>query len=155
MQFMRVRFGELIDARIAFEPQLAATAATHRNAEQLAELFAAATDMAVLTSDKTRFRTPYNQFHRSLAEACDNPVLLMAGVTFRKVWDVVHSEITYTRESLTATARAHHELAEAVAARDAAAATALSHGYLLEYRAWLRRHRPELLERPVRWISTT
>jgi DNA-binding FadR family transcriptional regulator len=151
MQFMRVRFGELIDARILFEPQLAAAAATSRTDGQVAELRVAVAEME--TADRARFHLPYNRFHRVLAEACANRVLLMAGVTFRKVWDGLHPDVSYTRESMAATALAHRELADAVAAGDAAAATDASSRYLRDYRAWLTRHQPALLDRPVLWMG--
>lgn len=159
MQFMRVRFGELIDARIAFEPQVAGAAAGHRTDGELARLQAAAAEMTRLTEraglQTAQFREPYNRFHHILAEACHNQVLLMAGVTFRKVWDSLHIDVAYSLESLAATARAHAEIARAVALGDAMAATEASHRHLLQYRAWLVRHQPELLERPVRWIGTS
>lgn len=156
MQFMRVRFGELIDARIAFEPQVAGAAAAHRSDAQVTGLRAAAAEMTELTElEPARFRVPYNRFHHTLAEACHNPVLLMAGVTFRKVWDSLHVDVTYSPGSLDATARAHREIADAVTDQDATAATDASHRHLLQYRAWLARHQPELLERPVRWIGTS
>jgi DNA-binding FadR family transcriptional regulator len=158
MQFMRVRFGQLIDARIAFEPQVAAAAAVRRTDAQMAQLHAAATEMTELTEltelELARFRVPYNRFHHILADACHNPVLLMAGVTFRKVWDSLHVDVAYSLDSLAATAQAHHEIAASVASGDAVAATEASHRHLLQYRAWLARHQPELLERPVRWIGT-
>jgi len=158
MQFMRVRFGELIDARIAFEPQVAGSAAEHRTPEQLARLHAAASEMTGLAGradlETYRFQTAYDRFHHILAEACHNPVLLMAGVTFRKVWDSLHVDVSYSPDSLAATAKAHREIAGAVDLGDAVAATEASHRHLLQYRAWLARHQPELLERPVRWIGT-
>ena len=164
MQFMRVRFGQLIDARIAFEPQVAGAAAEHRTDAELADLWEAAAQMTELARppggteltvrDGARFRVPYNRFHHALADACHNPVLLMAGVTFRKVWDSLHVNVTYTLESLVATARAHHEIAEAVDRADAVGATEATHRHLLQYRAWLVRHQPELLDRPVRWIGS-
>lgn len=158
MQFMRVRFGELIDARIAFEPQIAGAAAEHRTDAQLVRLHTAAAEMTEVAGrqelERTRFQTSYNRFHHILADACHNPVLLMAGVTFRKVWDSLHVDVTYSLDSLAATAKAHHEIADAVDQGDAVAATGASHRHLLQYRAWLARHQPELLERPVRWIGT-
>lgn len=158
MQFMRVRFGELIDARIAFEPQVAGAAAERRTAAELAALHAAAARMTELAGrpelEKSRFQAAYNRFHHILAEACHNPVLLMAGVTFRKVWDSLHVDVAYSAGSLAATAEAHHEIARAVEDGDAVGATGASHRHLLQYRAWLARHQPELLDRPVRWIGT-
>lgn len=158
MQFMRVRFGELIDARIAFEPQVAGAAAEHRTDDQLAELHTTAARMSELSGrselERPAFQAAYNRFHHILAEACHNPVLLMAGVTFRKVWDSLHVDVAYSLDSLAATAQAHREIAAAVDRGDAVAAADASHRHLLQYRAWLARHQPELLQRPVRWIGS-
>jgi DNA-binding FadR family transcriptional regulator len=70
------------------------------------------------------------------------------------VWDSLHVDVTYSPGSLAATAAAHHEICDAVDRGDVSAAAGASHRHLLQYRAWLARHQPELLERPVRWIGT-
>ena len=155
MQYMRIPFGEVLTARIAFEPPVAAAAAEHRTDAQLAQLVASVEEMDLSVGDVDRFRQPYNAFHHTLAESTGNRVLLLAGVTFRKVWDVVHAEVEYSRESLLATSQAHRRLAEAVGDRAADEAAEACRKHLSASRTWLERHQPELLARPVIWTGTT
>jgi DNA-binding FadR family transcriptional regulator len=153
LQFLRVNFAEVIDARIAFEPQIAEAAACQRTDRQLAELMHAAGEMSALIGHWERFRTPYNAFHRVLAESTGNRAMLVAGVTFRKVWDVMHADVNYADTELAATIQAHRRLADAVLARDADSARHASRAHLVDYKKWLVHHQPELLNRRVVWVG--
>jgi DNA-binding FadR family transcriptional regulator len=110
--------------------------------------------MSALAGHWSRFRTPYNTFHRVLAEATGNRALLVAGLTFRKVWDVMHAQVKYAEPQLKATVRAHQELAEAVLVRDGETAQRASRAHLVEYKQWLERHQPDLLSKRVEWVGT-
>jgi DNA-binding FadR family transcriptional regulator len=154
LEFLRVDFGEVIDARIAFEPQIAEAAAHRRDERQLARLMLAVGEMSALAGHWDRFQTPYNTFHRVLAEATGNRVLLVAGLTFRKVWDVMHSEVRYAERQLTATVRSHQNVAEAVLMRDGETARQASRAHLVEYKQWVERHQPDLLHKRVEWVGT-
>jgi DNA-binding FadR family transcriptional regulator len=154
LEFLRVRFGEVIDARIAFEPQIAEAAAACRSDRQLAELMHAVGEMRALTSNPGQFQGPYNSFHRTLAESTGNGVVRVVGVTFRKVWDVMHAEVNYTRQALVETSLAHRLLADAIVNQDRDAARAASKAHLVEYKKWLVSNQPELLRRRVEWVGT-
>jgi DNA-binding FadR family transcriptional regulator len=155
MQYMRIPFGEVLTARIAFEPPVAAAAAEHRTDLQLAQLMASVEEMDLSVVDVEGFMTPYNAFHHTLAESTGNKVLLMAGVTFRNVWDIVHPEVEYSRNALLATTQAHRRMVEAIGDHAAGDAAEACRKHLSEYRTWLERHQPELLERPVIWTRST
>ena len=155
MQYMRIPFGEVLTARLAFEPPVAAAAAEHRTELQLAQLRSSVEEMALAVGDRERFMPPYNAFHHTLAESTGNRVLLMAGVTFRNVWDLVHAEVEQSRDSLVATTEAHRRLVDAIGRRAAADAAEACRKHLTGYRTWLERHQPDLLARPVVWTGTT
>ncbi|HEY1973630.1 MAG TPA: FCD domain-containing protein [Pseudonocardia sp.] len=157
MQFMRVPFGEVLDARIVFEPQVADAAARHRTAEQAGALMVGVSgmDAAVRDSDNSPddFQLAYDGFHRVLAESTHNRVLLLTGLTFRKIWDPIHAEVSYGLEALRRTVAAHRQLARAVADQDPDGARVASHRHLVEYRDYLREHQSALLDRRVAWAT--
>jgi len=152
LQFMKVRFGSVIESRVAIEPEIAATAALARTEAQLDEMSGIVTAMEGSLSVHDAFAHGYNGFHKTLGEATGNPVLVMTGATFRRIWETLHPEIVADRESALGTVRAHRNLLEAVRARNPEAARAASRRHLVEYRNWVAENRPEWLERRVSWI---
>ena len=152
LQFMRVRFESVIDSRVAIEPEIAATAALARTQTQLDELGASVAAMETSLSDPIAFAHGYNGFHKTLGEATRNPVLLMTGATFRRIWETLHPEIVAYRESALGTARAHRNLFEAVRVQDPEAARSASRRHLVDYQDWVARNRSEWLRRRVEWI---
>jgi DNA-binding FadR family transcriptional regulator len=153
MQFLRVPFGEILDARVAFEPQVAAEAARRRDDLQAAGLAACVDQMQAAIGDPAAFHPAYDRFHRLLAESTHNRVLLLSGLTFRRIWAPIHAEVVYGPESLTRTVAAHRQLARAVRDRVPEAAGAASRRHLAAYRKHLESHQPELLSRRVRWAT--
>jgi DNA-binding FadR family transcriptional regulator len=152
LQAMKVRFGSVIDARVSIEPEIAAGAALARSQAQVDDLAAAVADMYAAQSDSLEFQPAYNRFHKTVGEATHNPVLLMTGATFRRIWETLHPEIAVGAAEAGATARAHRSLFEAIRDRDPGAARTASRRHLELYRAWVAEHRPEWLERRVEWI---
>ena len=155
MQFMRVPFREVLDARIAFEPQVADEAARQRTEPQADELLASVDAMRAAVGDHERFQGAYDGFHRLLATSTNNRVLLLSGLTFRKIWEPIHAEADYGSKQLPRTVSAHRQLATAVRDRDPDAARAASRRHLTEYRSHLQAHQPELLDRRVTWATNS
>ena len=153
MQFMRVPFGEVLDTRIVFEPQIAEVAARQRTPLQAEALQVRVGRMQKATADDEAFQESYSEFHRILAEATQNRVLLLTGVTFRKIWEPVHAEVRRVPEARHRTVLAHRHLANAVAYRDSVAASTASRQHLIEYRDYLENHQPALLARRVEWAT--
>lgn len=153
LQSMKVRFGSVLDSRVAIEPEIAAAAALARDDAQVEALAASADAMLVALGDPAEFRRQYDRLHQVLGEATHNPVLLMTATTFRRIWETLHPEITADLAEARGTARAHRNLCDAVRDRDPLAARAASLRHLTLYRAWVSEHRPQWLERRVEWIA--
>jgi DNA-binding FadR family transcriptional regulator len=153
MQFMRVPFREVLDTRIAFEPQVAEEAARRRTREQATDLTARAEQMGSAIGDIEGFTAAYDRFHRLLAESTHNRVLLLGGLTYRKIWEPIHAEVDYGLAELAPTVAAHRRLARAVRERDPEAARAASRRHLTAYRGYLEARRPHLLDRRVEWAT--
>ncbi|WP_323747060.1 FadR/GntR family transcriptional regulator [Catenulispora pinisilvae] len=128
----------LVEARLAIEPGVAALAARHRSAEQLARLEASATPGAEAgsgagTAQGSERRKRAN-FHRELAGACGNPVL----------YEVVDSLLAARAGEQRALRRLvpdrardldqHWAIFEAVRDRDAELAEELTRSHLIELR---------------------
>ncbi|GAA0615296.1 FadR/GntR family transcriptional regulator [Sporichthya brevicatena] len=152
LQFMKVRFGVVMDARIAIEPEIAAAAAEHRKPEQVRALAAAVKDMKAATTKLSNFQDPYDRFHVLLGECSQNPLLFMTGLTFRRIWSNLHPE-NAANDSATAAAvvRAHQRLLTAVEKQDAEAARRTSRRHLTQYRSWVNENLPEWFDRRVEW----
>lgn len=130
----------LVEARLAIEPGVAALAARHRSAEQLARLEASATPGAEAGSGagagaaQGSERRKRANFHRELAGACGNPVL----------YEVVDSLLAARAGEQRALRRLvpdrardldqHRAIFEAVRDRDAALAEELTRSHLIELR---------------------
>jgi GntR family transcriptional repressor for pyruvate dehydrogenase complex len=153
MHHLGVPFGDVIDARIAFEPQVAEVAARNRGDTQVDELWHTVETMSAATAEWPRFKEGYNSFHRTLAECSGNLVLLMSAVTYRTIWDAVQDELRVTQDDLSGTAHALERIAKAVAAQDEAAAREASRRYFLTSKAFMERNQPELLRRKVEWVG--
>lgn len=141
---------ELIDARLAIEPQIAALAAENRNTEHLARLeIALESAMAGPTSqsnpDPSR---PGRNFHRDLAAASGNQIL----------FEVIDSLLTRRRQEQAAIRSAfsdrerdlnqHKALLAAVARGKSVQASQLMHSHLLAIRevAVAHFHKPQYEE---------
>jgi DNA-binding FadR family transcriptional regulator len=153
MQHLGVPFSDVIDARIAFEPQVAEAAARHRSDAQVDALWRTIEAMTETADDRPRFKEAFNAFHRTLAESSGNLVLLMTAVTFRTIWDAVQDDLRVTEKDLLGTAKALERIAKAVAAQDPAAASDASNRYFRAAREHMERHEPKLLRRQVEWVG--
>jgi DNA-binding FadR family transcriptional regulator len=156
LQFMKVRFASVMDSRLAIEPEIAAAAALARSGAQLDALAGVVSAMGAVITDSRDAAMPfqqlYNRFHETLGEATRNPVLLMTGATFRRIWETLHPEIVADPAAALGTVRSHRNLLTAIREEDPDAARAASRRHLTRYRAWVTENRPEWFERRVEWV---
>mgnify|MGYP001809676219 CR=1 FL=1 len=123
----------VMQARLALEPALARLAALHASAAQLLEIAARATAPATRPTWR-QFENFDAQFHRAVAEAACNPVLLHLYDTLA----ALRRAVTWTRHRAAPVGPPgnhhpwtdHAAIARAIAARDGAAAEAAMHAHL-------------------------
>lgn len=151
LQFHDATFKTLLDARVMFEPPIAAEAAQRATDDDLAALHA---NIELARADgrrmSQRVRTEM-EFHRLLAEASKNPLasVIVATIAAALVNEIaeVHVEHDFAREI-----ESHVDIVEAVAARRPDRAETLMRGHLEELLASVETAYPTLLRRPIRWM---
>lgn len=125
---------EVLFARDLIEPDVAALAAKHATAEQLAELSKALGDMVCCSADDPMHVVHDRRFHFGLAEASGNSALLLAvqalwmpreQAVYMRLEKHFHTETVWQRSILE-----HREILEAVKRRDAKAARTAMHRHL-------------------------
>ncbi len=131
---------ELIEVRLAVEPQmvrLAVTNATHRDLERLGE---ALESLEACGTDREAYSRYDAQFHLALAECSRNPLMVWL---YRHVNDVRNhaqwsamKDVILTKERLDDYNAQHRDIYEAIKTRDAARAVSIITAHL----ATARRH---------------
>lgn len=129
---------ELIEVRLAIEPDIARMAVANATARDLERLEAAITECEAAIDDPEAFSQADERFHRTLAEATRNPLMIwlygkINDVRGHAQWNAMKGNI------LTATRIAeynvqHRNLFEAVRSRDTEAAVELIESHLEEAR---------------------
>lgn len=133
---------ELIDVRIAVEPDMARLAVRHANAQDLKRMGEALERVEGCGGDPERFSRGDEAFHLSLAECTRNPLMLslyrhINEVRHHTQWNIRKDKIL-TPEAIDAYNRQHRALFNAIVARDPEAAAQI----LIEH---LKRARSDLL----------
>lgn len=131
---LRADIVSVIEARIAIEAEAAALAAARRTPADLRAIRSALARRAENRSDIERHVDVDTQFHRAIVVAAHNPVLQEMFDSFTPRVRAAMIDMLRIREDFGRDAdhRAHVELADAIAGRDAAAATLLSRAHLVE-----------------------
>jgi GntR family transcriptional regulator, transcriptional repressor for pyruvate dehydrogenase complex len=124
LELTEVGAGEVMDAQRAIESEAAALAAQHATADDRARLQALIDEAAAKLDDIDGFTRSSRDFHRAIAEASHNRVLVFQLVSLQHVsWP--RRNRTLTRDVAEHVLATHRELLRRIAAGDAEAARAL------------------------------
>lgn len=129
---------ELIDVRIAVEPDMARLAVRHANAQDLKRMSDALERVEHCNGDAEVFSRGDETFHLCLAECTRNPLMLwlyrhINEVRHRTQWNIRKDKIL-TPEAIAGYNRQHRELYNAIVARDAEAAAQVLNEHLKQAR---------------------
>ncbi len=130
---------ELIDVRIAVEPDMARLAVRHANAQDLRRMSDALERVEDCNGDAEVFSRGDEAFHMCLAECTRNPLMLwlyrhINEVRHRTQWNIRKDKIL-TPQAIEGYNRQHRDLYNAIVARDAEAATQILNDHLKQARA--------------------
>jgi DNA-binding FadR family transcriptional regulator len=123
----QITVAEVWEVRRTLELQTAALAATHRSDAQAARIVALAEAMAEEIGDMARLATHDIAFHRTIAEASGNALMIQIVASFAPLMVIAVPAAWRTRttdEHRAAIIERHRALAHAIANRDADAARA-------------------------------
>jgi DNA-binding FadR family transcriptional regulator len=126
---------ETLRARALVESEIAALAATERKDADLDQIFSALATMRDRTEDKQATDAADREFHRAIARATGNTVLLNMVTA---MWDTARGDPLWkkieqhfhTRAMRRASQEDHQRIFDAIMARDAAAAREAMRGHL-------------------------
>lgn len=140
-----VPFGEILRARMAIEPALAADAALHGTEEHFQEMQRTIERLEAAGSDAQAVYRENREFHNIIARAAANPVLEVFWSTIRILASGEGAGLRYSERNRAAIIDSHKAILEACRARDPEEARRRILGHLGELDALLRtRHRDQL-----------
>lgn len=151
LQFMRVRYQDLLEGRQILEPAIAQAAARHGNSTPLAELDDCAVHLSDTVSDPIKYSAALERFHLLLGETTGNSAVSVINSMFVKAFMVIHDEIPISHTHRRKTIDWYTRIAEAVLTGNQDDARSITYAYLTHYRRWLDRHSPASLTQTVRW----
>ncbi len=151
MQFAGTPFRAVVDARIVVEPALAAEAARHIDDEQMAQLRDSVDRMGTALGDRASFLRQNDRFHSLIAFASGNPIFGHLQASLHWITDGTVLGVEYPERRRGDVLRAHDGICSAIERRDAEAARRLMTQHMENFRSYLERNYPELLERRLSW----
>nr|WP_064569155.1 FCD domain-containing protein [Gordonia sp. LAM0048] len=143
---------DLLEARIAIEPTLAAAAATNPDPEAAKRVRAALeSSLGHLDREIDEFAQENSGFHGAVIAASGNPVLATIALGLRDIWALRIDSIPVPDDYRHEIEESHTELAAAIEAHDAEAAERISRAHLVHYRELCDEHFPDTLRDRVEW----
>lgn len=151
MQFAGTPFRTVVHARIVVEPAIAADAARHITAEHLVQLRDSVTRMGSSIEDRATFLRENDRFHSLIAFASENAIFGHLQSSLHWITDGTVLGVEYPERRRKDVLRAHDEICAAIERRDTDAARQLMTLHMENFRSYLERNYPELLERRLSW----
>lgn len=151
LQLNGTTFESVVQVRRQLEPPVAALAALRASDEEIAAIAASVEAMAEGIDSEESFLAANERFHELIAWASGNVVLALLLSSLQWIADGKAVGVDYPVERRRAILAAHRDIYEAIAARDAAAASERVQGHNDHYEHYLRRHYANLLGSQLQW----
>lgn len=151
MQFAGTAFRAVVEARIVVEPALAAEAARHIDDEQVGQLRDSVRQMGTSLQDRATFLRENDRFHSLIAFASGNAIFGHLQASLHWITDGTVLGVEYPERRRRDVLRAHDDVCTAIERRDTDAARQLMTLHMENFRLYLERNYPELLERRLSW----
>src|SRR3954452_16253155 len=136
--------------RVALEPLVAARAAGHAAPEQVDELKASVAALAEVVTREAGVVIENQRFHRLLAEASGNPVMVGFSLALLTIFDGYAMGTHYELEVRREIARAHAAIVDSIAAHDVGRAQGAALRHIEASMRFLEANYPALLDEPLR-----
>jgi DNA-binding FadR family transcriptional regulator len=153
LQFHRASLADVMLARQALEPMVAALAAEHITDDQVARLQETVDLMRAHTTSQEVFFLQNERFHQLVAEASGSVILQVFSDTLKNIASGEDFGIEYRPDHRTAVADAHDKVVVALRKRKPRDAEKAMREHLSEAAQYWNRRYPELMARPVRWVQ--
>jgi GntR family transcriptional regulator, transcriptional repressor for pyruvate dehydrogenase complex len=132
-----ISHGALIESRQELEGVCAALAARHASESQVEQLRESVGVTGDLVSDPVRFTQENVRFHRLIAEATDNAVIIAVSAALSDLFFRETVNVNYSESALRATVSAHTRIVKALSGRDSEVARAAMMKHVSGYDEYL------------------
>jgi len=138
------------EVRMVLESLAAARAAESATAEQIDDLRASVSTLNEVLEDEAAVIEENQRFHRLLADASGNPVLVAFSLALLTIFDGYEMGTHYEIETRQDIAAIHTKILDAIAAGDAEASRRASLAHVRGTMQFLQEHYPAVLDEPLR-----
>jgi GntR family transcriptional repressor for pyruvate dehydrogenase complex len=151
MQLNNAPFRAILEVRSAIEPMISGLAATRMDDKNLSELEASIHQMQSGLDDQDIFFNSNRRFHNVIAWSSGNTLFGYIVNALLGILDGTVVGIDYPKPRRKAILKAHREVFDAIAHRDADAAATRMHEHIDAYVLYAERRHPDVLDRVIPW----
>jgi DNA-binding FadR family transcriptional regulator len=151
MQLNQAPYRVIVEVRNAVEPMISQLAAGRMSDLQLDDLGATITTMRADINDRDLFLESNKRFHDIIAWSSGNVLFAYLVDSMLGILDGTAIGIDYPAHRRAAILRAHEEIYEALASRDAAASEERMREHIEAYTRYAQKKFPEVLDQTITW----
>ncbi|WP_219924248.1 FadR/GntR family transcriptional regulator [Nocardioides campestrisoli] len=151
LQFSNAPFRTIAEARLGLEPMMSQLCAERISDEDLAALKDSVETMNDNLGNQTVFLEENKRFHDVIAHGSGNAMFGYLVDALLGILDGSAIGIDYPEYRREAVHDAHHQIYQAIAAKDPAAAAASMHEHIQQYVRYAEKKFPEVLNAPIVW----
>lgn len=155
LQFANAPFRTIAEARGGLEPMMAQLAAERMSDEQLLDLKASVDTMEEHLDNQAVFLDENKRFHDVIARGSGNAMFGYLVDALLGILDGSAIGIDYPEVRRTAVHKAHLNIYEAIASRDAAQSAAAMEDHIAQYLKYAEKKFPDVLAAPITWGSSS
>ena len=144
-------FRTILEARELLEPAMASMAADRRDTEEIARIAMTITDMEAHLDDPRAFLNDNHQFHAALGRASGNQLFDFLLSSLSWITDGTILGVDYPEKTRRAVLRAHERIYERIEAQDSVGAAEEMREHIMEFRQYLDRFFPHVVNQRLRW----
>lgn len=149
-QVLRVRFREVVEARLIIEPVMARLAATRHDPERQEQLMEVV-DRGDLADDDDEWIDASHEFHAMVLSMSANSLLNLVGNALKNIYTDRMAGLTFPAEDRERVRAVHRQIAEAISAGDGDVAERLMREHMVEYARSVEERHPGLMDEIVDW----
>ena len=153
LQFENAPFRTIAESRGGLEPMMAQLAAERMSEEQLLDLKTSVETMHEHLNDQAVFLEENKRFHDVIAWGSGNAMFGYLVDALLGILDGSAIGIDYPEVRRTAVHKAHLNIYEAIASRDAAQSAAAMEDHIAQYLKYAEKKFPDVLAAPITWGS--
>jgi GntR family transcriptional repressor for pyruvate dehydrogenase complex len=151
MQLKEAPFRTIVEVRSALEPMISRLAATRMDSTAVADLQSTIDQMRDNLDDQSIFLEANKRFHDVIAWSSGNALFGYIIDSLLGIMDGTVIGIDYPSPRRSAILKAHENIFEAIAAKDADAAEQRMNKHIDEYVRYAQRKFPEVLDQVIPW----